>query len=395
MDTIQMKIAKTAAQNWGQQEPTTLEEALGITWDSEVAAVEGIGKALNLDESVVEKLVGTKDESGKLNRDGEIYTKAAISPEIAEQISASIRGPEDILSILSTIHDAWAKNNPNNFLKPDRNKERQFVDLRLLNWGEVESDLIFLQPILEAAGVTLDMEALREAHEMQQIQYLLDNKIFSHEDLVAHISQGSKVYSALEGLETKHGGNIDELLQNPEIAEKMAGQIESKVAIRSKDDFKEYIRQSENRNLTTVRYAAIGGDSVQINVGEELIADKIEERPYYYTQSVPQGIDMDGIISRQKSDDDGRCSQGNTFRDKLKKMQEYGKENKKQAEQETSRRGTISLKGIMQAIMGKFRVGRNDMEAARSTIDELARGQKGDETKSVSDNRREGVEVSD
>ena len=64
-------------------------------------------------------------------------------------------------------------------------------------------------------------------------------------------------------------------------------------------------------------------------------------------------------------------------------------------QEETSRRGTISLKGIMQAIMGKFRVGKNDLESARGTINELARGQKGDETKSVSDTRREGVEVSD
>lgn len=31
-NSIEMKIAKTAAQNWGQQVPATIEEAKGITY---------------------------------------------------------------------------------------------------------------------------------------------------------------------------------------------------------------------------------------------------------------------------------------------------------------------------------------------------------------------------
>lgn len=263
MDSIQMKIAKTAAKNWGQKEPETIEESLGITWDSEVAAVKGIAKTLNLDDSVVNKLVGTKDDEGKLKRDGEIYTRDTISPEVASQIKEAMKGKDKnktILKILSTIHDSWVRNNSDNFLKPDRNKERQFVSLQLLDWEEVESDLLFLKPILEGAGIQIDEEQLKKQHELEQTEYMIDKGIFSHEDLIKHLSKGSKSYKALDGLDTKNGGNIHELLQNPEIAEKMAGQIESKVPIKSREELAVDLIKSDNPILDqiywieTVRY---------------------------------------------------------------------------------------------------------------------------------------------
>lgn len=56
-DSIEMKIAKIAARNWGQQEPTTIEEATGITWGSEVAAINGITRVIALDSEDVEKII--------------------------------------------------------------------------------------------------------------------------------------------------------------------------------------------------------------------------------------------------------------------------------------------------------------------------------------------------
>ena len=37
-----------------------------------------------------------------------------------------------------------------------RPKDYQFVDLRLLSYEEVESDLIFLKPILEGCNIEMD-----------------------------------------------------------------------------------------------------------------------------------------------------------------------------------------------------------------------------------------------
>ena len=253
-DSIQIKIAKIAAHNWGQEEPTTLKDSLKITWDSEVSAVQGIVKALELDDEITEQLVGTKNENGELNRDGEIYTNDTISEKIASKIREGIQGKDKnktILGILSTINDNWVINNSNNFLKPDRNKERQFVPLELLNWEEVESDLLFLKPILEASGIEIDEKQLRAQHTVQQNEYLIDNNIFSHDDLVNHLSRGAGFYPILSDLETKNGGNISDLLNNPEIAEKMAKQVESKVSLPSREDLATGIIKQDKSKLSS------------------------------------------------------------------------------------------------------------------------------------------------
>lgn len=253
-ESIQMNIAKTAAENWRQPLPNTLEESLKITWDSEVAAVQGIKNALNLDESMVEKLVGTKDENGQWKRDGEIYNRETLSQEVSSIMKQSIENANknvNILDILSTIHDAWVKNNSNNFLKPERNKERQFVPLPLLDWGEVESDLLFLKPILEGADIKIDESQLKEEFEVRQAEYMANNGIFSQDDLEKHLKQKS-FYSVLNGLETKNGGIIKDLLKNDEIIHRMAQQISSKVEIKSREQLAMDIIKSETPSLDNV-----------------------------------------------------------------------------------------------------------------------------------------------
>lgn len=256
-NSIEMKIAKIAASNWGQQEPTTIEEAKGITWGSEVAAINGMARVLNLDSEDIEKLVGTKEQ------DGEIYTQEVISEDIASKIRSAISRAdknESVLEILSTIHNEWVKNNSNNFLKVNdkgerRNKERQFVPLELLDWGEVQSDLLFLKPILEASGIELDEKQLRDRFEVVQQEFLIDNGITSHEKLVEFLSKGAKSYPALEGIETKFGGNIEQLLKDPTIVEEMAGQIESRVKIKSEKEMAKDILDSKNPEMNEVFWA--------------------------------------------------------------------------------------------------------------------------------------------
>lgn len=256
-NSIEMKIAKIAAGKWLQQEPTTIEEAKGITWGSEVAAINGMARVLNLDSEDIEKLVGTKE------KDGEIYTQEVISEDIAMKIRRAISREdknESVLKILSNIHDEWVKNNSNNFLKVNdegerRNKERQFVPLELLDWGEVQSDLLFLKPILEASGIELDEKELRDRFEVVQLEFLIDNRITSHEELVEFLSRGARSYPALAGIETKFGGNIEQLLKDPTILEEMAGQIESRVKIKSEKEMAKYILDSKNSVINDVLWA--------------------------------------------------------------------------------------------------------------------------------------------
>lgn len=93
----------------------------------------------------------------------EIYTKDKLSEDISKEIQSKIyRGALDknsspaIVNMLSVVHDEWVRNNPNNFLRVNkdenwqdkpRNKEYQFVPLQMLSWKEAKSDLLFLKPI--------------------------------------------------------------------------------------------------------------------------------------------------------------------------------------------------------------------------------------------------------
>lgn len=230
VDSIEMRIAEKAAQNWGEPLPENLEEAKKITGGSEIAVAKGIDELLGIDEKY----------SGILY---DIYSRTEISSWRAE-IQEVLNGENkynSILDILSTIHNEWVKNHSNNFLAVKangerRNKERQFVPLELLDWGEVQSDLLFLKPVLEATGVEIKEEQLKEQFDFRQQEYLTNNKIFSHEDLVNHLRGGSRhFYPTLEGLETTNGGSIDALLRNPKILEEMATQIEGRVSIKAEE----------------------------------------------------------------------------------------------------------------------------------------------------------------
>lgn len=250
LDSIEMKIAKIAAENWGQQEPQNLEDAKGITWGSEISSIKGIISVLGLSPESEQQI--TED----------VYTKDTISEEIAKQIQSKIyrngNSSASIIDMLSVVHDEWVKNNSNNFLRVNkdengndkpRNKEYQFVPLKMLSWKEAKSDLLFLKPILEGAGISVDEKLIEQQFEIAQKEFLIDNGIDSPDKLRFKLAQGSKFYPALEGIETKNGGNIDELLKNNEILEKMAGQVEGQIEIKSREEMAVDLIKSDNEDL--------------------------------------------------------------------------------------------------------------------------------------------------
>ena len=178
----------------------------------------------------------TEEQAKQLEID--INTKDKVSPELASEISAKIQSKgleETIIEILGVIHDGWVKDNPNKF--EARPKNYQFVTLKLLDFKEASLDLLFLQPILEACGLSIDIGALKDKFLQEQDEYLKEQSIYSHDDLVEKLRMGKEFYPALEGLETnkgvKGGENtlITDLLKDTEIVEKMASQVEERIVM--------------------------------------------------------------------------------------------------------------------------------------------------------------------
>ena len=241
MESIEMKIAKTAAENWGQPEPTNLEEAKGITRGSEISSIKGIVSVLGLDPELEEQIVE------------EVYTQDTISQQISQQIKSKVNN-ETIIDILSVVHAEWEINNPDNFLRVDkdengqdkpRNKEYQFTQLEMLSWEEVKSDLLFLKPILEATGAEVDEKSLEQQFEVSQKEFLIDAKNYDMEALKAAFKYYN-INPILKGLETKNGGDIRKLLENDEISAKIAEQISKQIDIKSKEELLKEIQESEN-----------------------------------------------------------------------------------------------------------------------------------------------------
>ena len=302
-DTIMGKITKGAIISWGENDENgnwftpTEEQAEQMLSEGGLALGEKVIDYSSSDKATNDKTYGS--EVAAINGLVELISKSnkEMTPKerqaLTEQIKTEIytQGTNaSMIEVLKTIHDNWVKTNPNNFLKPNRNKERQFVPLQLLDWKEVESDLLFLKPIIEGAGITIDDKSLRERFEISQLTYMIDHNIVSHENLVKYLQGGSRSYEALEGLETKFGGSIDELLQNPEVAEKMAQQIEGRVKIQSPEELAKTIDESEIETLDevlwiqTVEYGAFDKEKLPVLNGpisrREILLSKLTGKPY-------------------------------------------------------------------------------------------------------------------
>lgn len=255
VDSIEMRIAKIAAKNWGQAEPQNLEEAKGITWGSEISSIKGIVKVLKLPTEMEEKMIQ------------DVYESDTISPQVAKEIQRKIIGitgtaEPNIIKMLSTVHNEWVRNNPNNFMKETdgkrRNKEYQFVPLELLSWKEAKSDLLFLRPILEASGIDIDEKQVEEQFVVAQKEFLAEHGIVSEEALKRKLQSGSKFYPALEGLETKFGGNIENLLKDQTILEDIVNQVKEQVPIKSREELAKEIIASENPKYDDVMWLGKG-----------------------------------------------------------------------------------------------------------------------------------------
>lgn len=127
-DTVMGKITKDALMNWNGlteeeaerkvQEFGTAENARdSVTYGSELAAIDGIAKVVELSDEEKEALTEA------------IYTQGTVPEEIAMKMREKFSSDKSaVISVLSDIHDNWVRDNGNKF--DGRMKNYQFVDLR-------------------------------------------------------------------------------------------------------------------------------------------------------------------------------------------------------------------------------------------------------------------------
>ena len=159
------------------------------------------------------------------------FTRLKKYPDIIKYFDSTI--PENIIEILSAVHDGWVKDNAKSFFtkKADRKQQYQFLPLELIGWEEAKSDLLFVQPILESLGIEVKESELEQAYNKRVKQFFLDRDIKSEEDLVGQISMGAEFYPALKGEQDIVQAFSDETFVRgsmmPQIKEKGIGSVDS------------------------------------------------------------------------------------------------------------------------------------------------------------------------
>ena len=232
VDTIYAEAVKNALIKWNgltKEEAIKKTENLGsvekaekeVVHGSVDAAIKGLAKVVGLEQKEIKLLTKNVKEQDKINDDLKERIKTLIEEKGIYKI---------ILATLSNIHDEWVKKNGNKFCARDKNF--QFVPLALLPFSEVESDLLFLKPILNALSFEVNEKDLEREFGNYRNFYMLTKYIFNMEFLYNFIKSGSIVYVALKGVTTnrgKEGGKeelIDDILENePDVARRMVVQI--------------------------------------------------------------------------------------------------------------------------------------------------------------------------
>ena len=107
---------------------------------------------------------------------------------------------DQILDVLAAIHDKWVVSNSSEKVfakKVAKGQLRQYAPLELIGFNEVESDLLFLKPVLEAIGVSVDLNTLKAAYHARVAEYMESKAITSIDTLTSLIAQGRGYYPTL------------------------------------------------------------------------------------------------------------------------------------------------------------------------------------------------------
>lgn len=275
--TIAERVKYATAFQWAGEKPTP-EEAKNKAKQkcSEEAISRRHEDGNNSFESELAAISAIKDiaylkEDEEIRLDDEVFTSQSLSDDLKETIKTVFqeRGTEDaIIDALCSIHNNWMRNHGDNFQKVGRDKDYQFVDLRLMPFGDdgATADLIFLRPILEECGIEINMERLEQRFNEMQEEFIRENGIQSQEDLSEYLSRGSENNEVLDGLVSGTGKTIDEILSNkPEVVNHMAEQVMSKLPEHAKVNVDELTPQVMEEY------------SESINEAEETIRDDMEK----------------------------------------------------------------------------------------------------------------------
>ncbi len=200
-------VAKNALMSWNGLsdeeaqkivETQSFDELEGQVWakGSMLYAVSAIAQNLGLEtvQTDLENIVlngGGKQHSLTLSESGQQTLS-----EIGELLKANKNF--SVVDVLSKVHDGWVKDNAKKFNKEGREgKKYQHLPIELIGWKEAKADLLFVEPILNSMGISIDEKQLEQEYNSRVETYfnkngLVDEKGIDKAALTSFILKGAK-----------------------------------------------------------------------------------------------------------------------------------------------------------------------------------------------------------
>lgn len=123
-----------------------------------------------------------------------------------------------IFTVLSAVHDGWVEDNAKKFDRKEGKTRYMHLPVELIGWEESKKDLLFISPILEEMGISIDEAKLQRAYVKMVKYFLEDTKIGNSKSALSdYILRGKAVYPFLtQGVNTA---------PSREVADQMVGQV--------------------------------------------------------------------------------------------------------------------------------------------------------------------------
>lgn len=293
------QVAKSALMNWQGLSEEEAEEKIRTSTFEEIEgevyargsidyAIDGIAKALSLEEYEIEELRLAVYE-GVDRKSDNIFKSIENKVDINE-----LYPPELVMDVLFSVHDGWVRDSEKKFTA--REKKHQHMPSELIGWKEAKADLLFIKPIFEAANIEVSEQELEDEYNRRVKEFFLDRGIESKEALARELAKGAEFYPALEGQESvlsilADKEQVDSVVI-PQIESKGIGDIENvREGIVS-----EIVEHPQERDLK--RLSDGEKEKIEASLNDELVSLREESEKTSIITRIMKKVTERGVLKR-------------------------------------------------------------------------------------------------
>ncbi len=192
------RVAKRSLASWGgmteEEAATAVETLSNDELEGKVYATGSMNAAINQISISCNLTQSEKEQLSDLVYNGLNEGNKGIVELLKQRITSV---PKAIMDTLFAVHNSWVESNGKKFLA--REKKYQHMPSEFIGWDELKLDLIFVKPIYDALGITVNEDELKKEYIKRIKEYFLSKRLITMSDTVRLITKADEFYPALKG----------------------------------------------------------------------------------------------------------------------------------------------------------------------------------------------------